>query len=136
MGNHKVLGFAARCALLAGVCGMLTMGMYRVTVLAMESRPIAKQWLPRHREITFLERIHEGGESDMFIYRFALPNSYDYLGYDAIASVELLVDNHWMWPARRWYTPISHPEQRGIVEFAVKHHTPGEFSSHFRDLES
>ena len=133
--NHKVLGFAARCALFAGFCGMCTIAAYRVAVLALESRPIAQQWLPRHREVTFLERIHEGGEADMFIYRFALPNSYDYLGHKAIASVELLVDNHWLWPARRWYTPISHPEQRGIVEFAIKHHTPGEFSQHLRELE-
>jgi NAD(P)H-flavin reductase len=133
--NHKVLGFAARCGLFGAVLAGLGVVAYRGAIFFMEDRPLFQQWLPRYREITFMERIPEGN-TDMWIYRFALPNSYDYLGHKAIASVEIMVDNHLLFPARRWYTPISHPEQRGIVEFAIKHHTPGELSAHFRTLEA
>jgi NAD(P)H-flavin reductase len=132
--NHKILGFAARCALFGASCVGFAVAAYRVAVFALEEQPIYNQWVPRHREITFIEKIQEG-ESDMWILRFALPNSYDYLGYKSVTSVEVLIDNHWLFPARRWYTPISHSEQRGIVEFAVKLHNPGELSSHFRNLE-
>ena len=56
--NHKVLGFAARCGFFGLVCTGIGVALYRLAVLSLEGLPISQQLVPRHREITFLERIH------------------------------------------------------------------------------
>jgi ferredoxin-NADP reductase len=134
--NSKTFGFTARAAFLAGVTGVAVTGLYTAGVKFEERKPISKRWFPRWTEITLLEKFPMEPGTDVWIYRFALPNPYDTLGYEPISSVLVCTPrpSGWYKGKKRWFTPISHPDQRGVVEFAIKLKDPGYMSSYLRGL--
>ncbi|TPP39814.1 Oxidoreductase FAD-binding domain family protein [Leishmania donovani] len=102
-----------------------------------QRRPLAKRWswCAPPVPITLVEKNREKGSS-MFVYRFALPNSYDYAGYEPVSSVRMMSGNvRELSSLSRWYTPISHPDERGFIEFAIKDCDPGRMSARLRYLE-
>jgi NAD(P)H-flavin reductase len=106
-----------------------------------ERLPFAQRWhfFPGSRkwtQITLIDRVKDHEDDTVEIFRFALPNSYDYAGYAPVMSVQLSTHNESSSePAiRRWFTPISHPEERGVIEFAIKEADPGRFRTRIRDM--
>lgn len=132
--NHQTVGYVVRCVFAAAFLTGVSVGSYRWLEYSMESYPLYRQWLPRWKEITFLERIEQKG-TNVWIYRFALPHSYDCTGHEPLSSVVLSFDNNRALSTKRFLTPISHPDQRGIIEFAMKMHSPGDFSLKMRSLQ-
>ena len=128
--NHTYFGFFARVATLLAVLGTACVLLWRSYQWSLENQPLAHRWLGGWHEITFLERIEQPG-SNVAVYRFALPHSYDTLGYTPITSVLLRKDmsTSLVSSCHRWYNPISHPDQRGVVEFAIKLHPTGVFTA-------
>jgi ferredoxin-NADP reductase len=128
--NHKTLGFLSRFAFMTGGIGGAVWLAYRLLSISQEHKPISQRWAPHHTDIAFIDRTRLD-ESDCHLYRFALPNAYDYTGHQPVSSVELFFSGgrlgswRWLRPTRRFLTPISHPDQRGVIEFAVKTHNPG-----------
>ena len=139
--NANNTGLLARLALafmmLYGAAAWLSgkMSIYN------ERLPLAQRWhfFPGSRkwtQITLIERFKDHEDDSVEIFRFALPNSYDYTGYAPVMSVQLSTHNESSnEPAiRRWFTPISHPEERGVIEFAIKEADPGRFRARIRDM--
>ncbi|PBJ74122.1 putative NADH-cytochrome b5 reductase [Trypanosoma cruzi] len=135
--NDVNVGYAARLLLACGVAGgVVSVLYYAFFVRLQESRPLAKRsrFAPLV-PVTLIEKDKVNGSS-MVVLRFALPNSYDYCGYEPVSSVRVTSGTvRGMGSVSRWYTPISHPEQRGIVEFAIKDRDPGVMSARLRYLE-
>lgn len=134
--NDVNTGYAWRLGAVAAVS--ITLGSvfyYAVFVPRQERKPLAQRsWLAPAVPITLLDKRREA-DTNMFVYTFALPNSYDYTGYQPVSSVQLCSGAiRGLSSLRRWYTPISHPSQRGIVEFAVKDCDPGRMSARLRGL--
>jgi ferredoxin-NADP reductase len=136
--NDVNKGYVARVAALAGVTCGVSYAIYRwVLVPAQQRRPLAQRWtlFSPPVPITLVEKNREEG-SNMFLYRFALPNSYDYAGYEPVSSVRMMSGHvRELSSLSRWYTPISHPEERGYIEFAIKDCDPGRMSARLRYLE-
>ena len=132
--SHAVLGYSLRVVAVTGVCSAALISVHGMLAGGQEAKPISKRWVPYYTPLRFVERRQEPGTM-VFIYRFALPNPWDYTGHDVISSVELDFRDHWLFSSRRWYTPISHPEQRGFVEFAMKEHIPGCMSWQLKEMK-
>lgn len=134
---HSVnYGYIVRLsALVAGVAGV-GYCIHRALVKSQEGKPLAQRWhwcAPTVAATLIDKKQIEG--SNMYYYRFALPHSYDYAGYEPISSVQVHIGKlRGMSGVKRWYTPISHPEERGIIEFAIKDCDPGRMSSRLRRL--
>ncbi|ORC88590.1 putative NADH-cytochrome b5 reductase [Trypanosoma theileri] len=94
--------------------------------------------------VTLLSKERLGG-GDVLLLRFALPRAADYCGYAPVSSVRLTVPNSFstsplasllgVGRLSRWYTPTSHPQCRGVVEFAVRDRDPGRMAARLRRLE-
>lgn len=130
-------GYAARVVALIGVAGGVGLTLYYgLFVPWQERRPLAQRWtlLTPSVPITLLEKRREEG-SAMTVFRFALPNSYDYAGYDPVSSVQVHSGAvRGLTSVKRWYTPISLPHERGIIEFAIKDCDPGRMSARLRAM--
>ncbi|CCW67675.1 unnamed protein product [Phytomonas sp. Hart1] len=131
-------GYVARVLAVAGVVIGTSYGIYHVFLVPWQERkPLARRWYlfcPRV-PITLLEKNREEG-SQMIVYRFALPHSYDYAGYEPVSSVRMYSGCvRQLSSLTRWYTPISHPRERGFIEFAIKDCDPGRMSGRLRYLE-
>ena len=128
--NHEYMGFFARVVAACAVLSFVFVMCWRSFQWNQETVPLAQRWFGGWHEITFLERIEQPG-TNVVVYRFALPHTYDSLGHKAITSVLLRrdLDATGPWCCHRWYTPISHPDQRGVVEFAIKTHRAGVFTA-------
>nr|CCC95321.1 unnamed protein product [Trypanosoma congolense IL3000] len=131
------IGYATRLTAFVGLAGGLSFAVYQLFFVRwQENRPLAKRsrFAPLV-PVTLLEKEREKG-SDMLIFRFSLPNSYDYCGYEPVSSVQVTTGTvRSMTPITRWFTPINHPQQRGIVEFAIKERDPGRMAARLRSLE-
>ena len=125
--SHAVFGYALRVAFASSFAVLSYMVGRRLLCWSEEATPLSKRRFQRWVPATFIDRTQEG-VTDMFVYRFALPNSFDYTGHDCFSSCAINLKNSRN-PTRRFYTPINHPDQRGIIEFAIKHHNPGEMSN-------
>ncbi|EPY28489.1 cytochrome-b5 reductase [Strigomonas culicis] len=135
--NDVNKGYVARLALATGAGAAGAYGAYLLLARSQENLPLARRWslFSRPVPIVLLEKDREEG-SDMFIYRFALPHSYDYAGYEPVSSVQVsTTDARGLSGLTRWYTPISHPQARGFISFAIKECDPGRMSSRLRMLE-
>ncbi|KPA76929.1 putative mitochondrial Nadh-cytochrome b5 reductase-like protein [Leptomonas pyrrhocoris] len=136
--NDVNMGYAARVAALVGLTGGVSYALYHwVLAPAQQRRPLAQRWswCAPPVPITLVEKNREEGSS-MFVYRFALPNSYDYAGYEPVSSVRMMSGHvRELSSLSRWYTPISHPDERGYIEFAIKDCDPGRMSARLRYLE-
>ncbi|KPI84405.1 Nadh-cytochrome b5 reductase-like protein [Leptomonas seymouri] len=136
--NDVNRGYVARVAALFGLtCGVSYAVYHWILVPTQQRRPLAQRWswLSPPVPITLLEKSREEG-SNMFVYRFALPNSYDYAGYEPVSSVRMMSGHvRELSSLSRWYTPISHPDERGHIEFAIKDCDPGRMSARLRYLE-
>lgn len=121
-------GYIARVSCVVGCISLLGMGSYRWLCYAQSEKPIAKRWFSPWIPITLIERTPIPG-TKMEVFRFALPNPADYTGYDPISSVVIHSGQVKDFDGiARWFTPISHPNERGIVEFAIKNADPGRMS--------
>lgn len=133
--SHEVLGFTARVSAVAAVGGFGGYALYGVTCRVQERKPLARRWCPWWTKLTLVEKIQMEPGSDMWLFRFSFPNTFDYAGYEPVSSVMIMSSQDQWWKRkRRWYTPISHPEQRGIIEFAIKLKDPGFMSCILRKL--
>lgn len=136
--NDVNKGYVARVAAVVGITCGVSYGIYRwVLVPTQQRRPLAQRWswLSPPVPITLVEKNREEG-SNIFVYRFALPNSYDYAGYAPVSSVRMMSGQvRELSSLARWYTPISHPDERGFIEFAIKDCDPGRMSARLRYLE-
>lgn len=126
--NHAVFGYTIRVAAVVGVCSFTFLTGRRLVYWSEEDLPVSKRKFQRWVPVTFIDKTREG-MSDIWVYRFALPNSFDYTGHDCFSSCQINLFNRALDPTRRFYTPINHPEQRGIVEFGIKSYNPGELSN-------
>jgi ferredoxin-NADP reductase len=134
--SNEVLGFTARVVVLGGVVIVGGGATYKGICKLEERKPIAQRWCPKWTDITLLEKIPMEDGSDVVIFRFALPHQYDQAGYKPISSVLLRCPTMYGFKRKkRWYTPISHPNQRGTIEFAIKLKDPGYFSAQLRKLQ-
>lgn len=135
--NSIHYGYAARVSLALGVTCVAGYAFYRgVLVRSQESKPLAQRWwlFSPPVPVTLIDRQQIEG-TNMYYYRFALPHSYDYAGFDPISSVQIRSGKvRGLSSVQRWYTPISHPEERGIIEFAIKDCDPGRMSARLRGL--
>ncbi|SCU70797.1 NADH-cytochrome b5 reductase-like protein [Trypanosoma equiperdum] len=135
--NDVNTGYAARVAAFFGVTTGVSFSLYKFFFVRLQNdRPLAKRsrFTP-HVPVTLLDKERIKG-TDMFLFRFALPNSYDYCGYEPISSVQVTTGTvRSMTPVTRWFTPTSHPQQRGIIEFAVKERDPGRMAARLRSLQ-
>lgn len=130
-------GYVARVAAVFGVLGGGFWVMYSAFCKRQDQQPLAKRWgwIAPRVPITLIERTPIAG-TKLEVFRFALPNSYDYAGYEPVSSVRVYVDSmKTFMPIARWFTPISHPEERGIIEFAIKECDPGRMSARLRYLK-
>ncbi|KAH8609552.1 Oxidoreductase FAD binding domain [Trypanosoma vivax] len=130
-------GYAARVSVAFGVTFGASCALYQLLFVHLQDgRPLAQRsrFAP-HVPVTLLEK-ERVGNTEMIVYRFALPNSYDYCGYEPVSSVQVTTDTvRSMAPVTRWFTPISLPHERGIVEFAIKERDPGRMAARLRSLE-
>lgn len=135
--NSFRFGYAARLACFVAVAGGSGYGFYQgVLVRSQADKPLAKRWwlCSPAVPITLVER-RQIDESNMYYYRFSLPHAYDYAGYDPISSVQICSGKvGGLSSLQRWYTPISHPEERGFIEFVIKDCDPGRMSARIRSL--
>lgn len=126
--SHQVFGYTMR-VLAAGSVGAITyLTGKRLFLWTDEGKPLYERLFQRWVPVTFVDRTQEGN-SDVWVYRFALPNSFDYTGHPCFSSCKISCGQ-----VKRHYTPINNPAQRGIIEFAVKHYDPGEMSQHLRSF--
>ncbi len=132
--NHATFGYSLRVASVAALFAVSFLTGRRLLYWSEEDRPLATRRFQRWVPVTFIDRTREG-DTDMFVYRFALPNAFDYTGHSCFSSVQINLFNKIWEPTRRYYTPINHPEQRGIVEFGIKHHTPGEMTTVLKNFQ-
>lgn len=131
--SFELLG---RATVVGGVVGALGWAAIDIGKSLQETTPIAKRSriFQRFVPIKLIERI-EDPNSPIVIYRFALPNAADYAGYDTVSSVQLVTPEiKTMLSIARYYTPISHAEQRGVIEFAIKKCEPGRMNGRLRHL--
>lgn len=129
-------GYVVRVGLVAGMTLVASYAMYAIMARLQEEKPLAQRWwlFSRPVPVTLMDKKQVDG-SNMYWYRFALPNSYDYAGYEPISSVQLRTGEvGGLSSLQRWYTPISHPEERGIIEFVIKDCDPGRMSARLRNL--
>lgn len=135
--NDVNIGYGARLAVACGAVGGAAFALYYVCFVRwQEHRPLAKRsrFAPAV-PATLVEKTKLRG-SEMMVLRFALPNSYEYCGYEPVSSVQVTsCAVRGMASVTRWYTPISHPEQRGVVEFAIKDRDCGRMAAQLRCLE-
>ncbi|CAG9570149.1 NADH-cytochrome b5 reductase-like protein [Leishmania major strain Friedlin] len=131
-------GYVTRVAVVFATAFGMSYAVYKLVLQPMQQRrPLAKRWCwcAPPVPITLVEKNGEK-DSNMFVYRFALPNSYDYAGYEPVSSVRMMSGNvRELSSLSRWYTPISHPDERGFIEFAIKDCDPGRMSARLRYLE-
>lgn len=130
-------GYVARVGLVAAGALTTIWAVYFSLARIQKEKPLAQRWwiFSPSVPVTLIERKQVDG-SNMYWYRFALPNSYDYAGYEPISSVEIRSGEVGsLSSVKRWYTPISHPEERGIIEFAIKDCDPGRMSARLRNLK-
>ncbi|KAK7200692.1 NADH-cytochrome b5 reductase-like protein [Novymonas esmeraldas] len=136
--NDVNKGYVMRVAASASLVVGAVYATYALVVKPVQQRrPLARRWswCSPPVPITLLEKNREEG-SDMVVYRFALPNSYDYAGYEPVSSVRMLSGQvRGLTSLSRWYTPISHPSERGHIDFAIKDCDPGRMSARLRYLE-
>lgn len=125
--NSKSIGFGARVCFVGLVFSGIFLFINKTLRKGQEHLPIAKRWniIQRWTPVTLIERTRDEG-TKMEVFKFALPNPYDYPGYEPISSVLLSSPGERRFSSvKRWFTPISHPQQRGIIEFAIKDAEPG-----------
>lgn len=131
-------GYVARVAAFLTVTAGSCYFLYRCVLLPhQQQKPLAQRsrFLSPPTPITLLEKNREEG-NDIVRYRFALPHSYDYAGYEPVSSVRVISGRvRELSSLSRWYTPISHPEERGFIEFAIKDCDPGRMSARLRYLQ-
>ncbi|GET93980.1 NADH-cytochrome b5 reductase-like protein [Leishmania tarentolae] len=136
--NDVNKGYLTRVAAVVATTFGVSYAVYKFVLQpAQQRRPLAKRWswCAPPVPITLVEKNREAG-SQMLVYRFALPNSYDYAGYAPVSSVRMISGNvRKLSSLSRWYTPISHPDERGFIEFAIKDCDPGRMSARLRYLE-
>ena len=139
--NSKNSGLLARLGLAVLVLWGLYTWLTKQVRLYNQRLPYAQRWyfLPGSRpwtQITLIDRYKDHNDDTVEIFRFALPHAHEYTGYSPVMSVQLSV--HAEGPrepqVKRWFTPISHPEERGVIEFAIKEAEPGRFRSRLRDM--
>lgn len=133
--SHAAVGYSLRLTVVTGAIVAGAVSSYSMICWGQERKPLSQRWAPYYIPIRLVERTREEG-TRIDLYRFAMPETYDTLGYQPIASCELNFADGTVFPARRYYTPITHPEQRGFVEFAVKHHEPGRMCRQLRALKA
>ncbi|KAH9599775.1 Oxidoreductase FAD/NAD(P)-binding [Trypanosoma melophagium] len=143
-------GYAARLtAVVCAFSGASFLFYHAVFVRYQSDRPLAarSRFAPAV-PVTLLSKERIGG-GEVLLLRFALPQASDYCGYAPVSSVRLSVPNplSTSFPASlivpligmgslsRWYTPASHPQRRGVVEFAVRDRDPGRMAARLRQLE-
>ena len=125
--NHPTMGFSVRFASAAVVLGFSGTCAAYFGRQWNDALPIAQRYrcFQRWHETKFVHLRRDEKYPNMLIVRFSLPNTFDCLGYDPISSVRVSIPNPVTGiPSRRWYTPISHPSERGFVDFAI-HDTAG-----------
>lgn len=136
--NDVNKGYVMRvAAVFAATVGIGALLYYSLVVPRQERRPLAQRsyWLCPKVPVTLIEKNREEG-TNMYVYRFALPNSYDYAGYRPVSSVRVYSGRvRELSSLARWYTPISEPDERGFIEFAIKDCDPGRMCSRLRYLE-
>ncbi|KAG5484719.1 hypothetical protein LSCM1_06538 [Leishmania martiniquensis] len=136
--NDVNRGYVARVTAVATTMFGVSYAVYKLVLEpAQHRRPLAKRWswCAPSVPITLVEKSRETGSS-MVVYRFALPNSYDYAGYEPVSSVQMISGRvRELSSLSRWYTPISHPDERGFIEFAIKDCDPGRMSARLRYLQ-
>lgn len=128
-------GYAIRLSLFVGILCSVGYTTYQYFVYRQRHLPLAQRWgkFSPTVPITLLERTELPGK--MHLYRFALPTPADYAGYEPVSSVRVhsgLVRD--MDSISRWFTPVSHPMERGIIEFAIKDADPGRMASRLHHL--
>lgn len=129
-------GYAVRVGLVLGALCGITCVSYKWFVYRQRNLPLAQRWssVSPTIPITLIERtVLEG--TKMQLYRFALPNPADYAGYEPVSSVRVhsgVVRD--FSSISRWFTPVSHPMERGIIEFAIKDADPGRMASRLQCL--
>lgn len=131
-------GYGVRVGLVAGTVFAASYACYAAMARLQEEKPLSQRWwwCSRRVPITLLDRKQVDG-TNMYWYRFALPHSYDYAGYEPISSVQLQTGEvGGLSPVQRWFTPTSHPEERGVIEFVIKDCDPGRMSARLRLLKS
>eukprot|EP00759_Apiculatamorpha_spiralis_P012908 PhF_6_TR19753/c0_g1_i1/m.28817/K00326/E1.6.2.2; cytochrome-b5 reductase len=74
-----------------------------------------------------IERSQETAQTTR--YKFQLQNNFDYVGA-TVTSLMVGIPGT-MHALNRWYTPISHPNQRGEVEFLIRLYPAGRLSNLF-----
>jgi NAD(P)H-flavin reductase len=128
-------GYAVRVGLFLGVVCTVGYACYQYFVYRQRHLPLAKRWgmLSPTIPITLLERREIEGK--MHLYRFALPTPADYAGYEPVSSVRVHSGFVRDFDSiSRWFTPVSHPSERGIIEFAIKDADPGRMASRLHHL--
>ncbi|KAL0510581.1 LOW QUALITY PROTEIN: putative Oxidoreductase FAD-binding domain containing protein [Leishmania shawi] len=136
--NDVSKGYVTRVAAVVATTFGVSYAVYKLVLQPRQlRRPLAKRWswCAPPVPITLVEKNREK-DSNMLVYRFALPNSYDYAGYEPVSSVRMMSGHvRELSSLSRWYTPISHPDERGFIEFAIKDCDPGRMSARLRYLE-
>lgn len=125
--NSRSIGFGARIVAVFAVGSAIVISLNRALRKGQDHIPLAKRWnfVQRWTPVTLIERTRDEG-TKMEVFKFALPNPYDYPGYEPISSVLICSPGERRFGGvKRWFTPISHPQQRGIIEFAIKDADPG-----------
>ena len=122
--SHRVFGFGLRVGAIGVSAWLGGSFLYSVLKRNQEQRPIAQRWLPRRTKITLVECTPDPHDPQTCVFRFSLPNPSDFTGHAVVSSVLLEAQSG----ARRLYTPISPPDQRGYVDFAVKQKPGGAFT--------
>ena len=116
--NDLDKGFAARCLGVGVICFFGAKSTYHSFESNQAAKPLARRWnslLPA-TPITMVDKRIEA-DADMIVYRFKLPNSYDSAGYEPISSVMVSAGGpEWHY---RFLNPISPPDAKGYIEFAV-----------------
>lgn len=136
--HHASLGLAFRVLVLGGVTSVCGMGVWMIGGRVQEDRPFAQRWNFFTRPVPIqLVEVRETEDPKIKVYCFSFPNSFDYPGYEPISSVLLSTGEYnGRMNCSRWYTPISPPNQRGTIEFAVKNYWPGRMANRWMSIKT
>jgi ferredoxin-NADP reductase len=131
-----MFGFRERATIALVGGSVIGVGLLELYEANIDKIPYAQRymWNFRRYPIKLVDKKALGAET--FLLRFALPNSWDYTGHQLTSSVKLFPYDLTVYRTEgRYYTPINHPEQRGIIEFVVKCYDPAFMGSFFRDMK-
>eukprot|EP00331_Platyophrya_macrostoma_P035159 CAMPEP_0176461478 /NCGR_PEP_ID=MMETSP0127-20121128/34682_1 /TAXON_ID=938130 /ORGANISM="Platyophrya macrostoma, Strain WH" /LENGTH=219 /DNA_ID=CAMNT_0017853185 /DNA_START=210 /DNA_END=866 /DNA_ORIENTATION=+ len=124
-------GYLARLTCFVAGSSLLFSAMYSKFCTSQEHKPYAQRWswLTPWVHLTLVERTKIPG-TKMEVFRFAFPNATDYAGFEPVSSVRLHSGKVRDFDGiGRWFTPISHPQERGFIEFAIKDADPGRMAA-------